>query len=147
MESILIRGLVERENPGIVVQIPRERRVFVDVSSARLLEILNFFHTQGATHLSTITVVDLLNEGRFEILYHLFWESNEISVRTVIERENPVVPTVTGIFPGALTYEREIQDMFGIRVDGIPSSKRLLISDDWPADQYPLRKDYEGKCA
>ena len=111
----------------------------------RLIEVLESLRDQGATHISTITVVDRIEEKVFEVLYHLYWENNEITVRVEISRENPVVPTVTTILPGALTYEREIQDMFGIRVEHIPNPKRILLSDDWPEGVYPLRKDYAVK--
>jgi membrane-bound hydrogenase subunit beta len=89
--------------------------------------------------------VDLIGENAFEILYHLYWGRNMVIVRTKIPRDNPVVPTVSPIFPGAVTYERELQGMFGIRVDGIPDPRRILLADDWPKDVYPLRKDYVVK--
>ena len=125
--------------------VPRERRVTVQVTKERLLEVLEFFHVQGLTHATAITGVDLIGENAFEILYHLYWGRNMVIVRTKIPRDNPVVPTVSPIFPGAVTYERELQGMFGIRVEGIPDPRRILLADDWPKDVYPLRKDYVVK--
>jgi NADH:ubiquinone oxidoreductase subunit C len=115
----------------------------VSVTPDRLMGLLGFLREQGVTHVSTISVVDRIEEKLFEILYHLSWEGNEITVRTEISRENPVIPTVTPVLPGALTYEREIQDMFGIRVSGIPDPRKIVLPDEWPAGVYPLRKDYE----
>jgi membrane-bound hydrogenase subunit beta len=142
MRSEEVRRLIEGRFPGIAIRVPRERRVMVQIPLERLLEILGFLRDQGVTHVSTISMVDRIGEMLFEILYHLSWENNEITVRVVIPRENPEIPTVTPILPGALTYEREIQDLFGIRVRNIPDPRRIILPDDWPAGVYPLRKDY-----
>jgi len=140
-----IRAMVAGRFSDAVTGVPRERRVTVQVAKERLLEVLEFFHGQGLTHVTAITGVDLIGENAFEILYHLYWGRNMVIVRTKIPRDNPVVPTVSPIFPGVVTYERELQGMFGIRVDGIPDPRRILLADDWPEDVYPLRKDYVVK--
>lgn len=145
MKSEQVRSLIEGRFPDIVIRVPRERRVMVHIPLERLIEVLGFLRDQGVTHVSTISVVDRIEEKLFEVLYHLFWENNEITVRVEVPRENPVIPTVTVVLPGALTYEREIQDMFGIRVEHIPDPRRILLPDDWPAGVYPLRKDYTVK--
>jgi Ni,Fe-hydrogenase III component G len=63
-------------------------------------------------------------------------------MRTKISKDNPHVESVCPFFPGAILYERELQDMFGIVVDHIPDPRRLVLPDDWPAGQFPLRKDW-----
>ena len=145
MNSEEIRAMVAGRFSDTTTTVPRERRVTVQVTKERLLEVLEFFHVQGLTHATAITGVDLIGENAFEILYHLYWGRNMVIVRTKIPRDNPVVPTVSPIFPGAVTYERELQGMFGIRVEGIPDPRRILLADDWPKDVYPLRKDYVVK--
>jgi membrane-bound hydrogenase subunit beta len=145
MKSEQVRGLIEGKFPGMVIRVPRERRVMVHAPQERLMEVLGHLRDQGVTHVSTISVVDRMEEKLFEVLYHLYWENNEITVRVEISRENPVIPTVTPVFPGALTYEREVQDLFGIRIEHIPDPRRILLPDDWPTGVYPLRKDYTVK--
>ena len=47
------------------------------------------------------------------------------------------------MFPGAEPYERELADMFGIKIDGLKPGRRYPLPDDFPADQHPLRKDWK----
>jgi len=140
-----IRAMVAGRFPDITTSVPRERRVMVRVAKERLVEVLEFLHGQGLTHATAITGVDLIDDNAFEILYHLYWGRNMVTVRTKIPRDNPVIPTISPIFPGVVTYERELQGMFGIRVEGIPDPRRILLADDWPKDVHPLRKDYVVK--
>jgi len=84
---------------------------------------------------------------RFEVNYLLLsLESNErIMVKVRVPEEDLQVPTVTGIWKSATWPERETYDMFGIRFNGHPDLRRLLMWDGFP--DYPLRKDYplEGR--
>jgi NADH-quinone oxidoreductase subunit C len=61
-------------------------------------------------------------------------------LRIRIAREDPVLPTLTGIWPAANWHERECFDLFGVRFEGHPDLRRILLSEDWVG--YPLRKDY-----
>jgi Ni,Fe-hydrogenase III large subunit len=51
------------------------------------------------------------------------------------------VPSVTNIIPGANWHEREVYDLLGVKADGHPDPRRLVVSDDWPEDVFPLRKE------
>jgi membrane-bound hydrogenase subunit beta len=145
MMSEQVAGLIRDMFPGIGVTIPRERRITVYSTADRLHDVLRGLHGAGVTHVTTITCMDKIERGMFELLYHLWWENNLITVRIEIPRAIPVIPTITTIFPGALSYEREIQGMFGIQVENIPDPRRILLSDEFPLGVYPLRKDYEVK--
>jgi NADH:ubiquinone oxidoreductase subunit C len=142
MKSAQIKTLIEKNVPWAVVKVSRERRIMVYTPFENLPATLQFLCDQGVTHVSTITAVDKIQDNRFELLYHLYWEQNEITVRGEVDRDTPIVPTVSALLPGVVVYEREIQDMFGIRVTDIPDRRRLLLCDDWPEGEYPLRKDY-----
>ena len=121
---------------------PAPRRIFVKIERDHLLDGVRFLKDRlGFTHLSTITGTD---KGEFfEILYHLANEVLSLTVRTPVPRPEPEVPSICGVIPGAILYEREVQEMFGVAVKNIPDPRRLLLSDDWPDDQYPLRKDFK----
>jgi NADH-quinone oxidoreductase subunit C len=93
--------------------------------------------------LSDITVVDRFPlEPRFEINYQLLslTRKERIRLRVKIGGQDPSVPSVTPLFPTANWHERESFDLFGIRFEGHPDLKRIVMPDDWQG--YPLRKDY-----
>ena len=68
-----------------------------------------------------------------------------LNIRISVDRNNPVIKTITHDFPGADIYEREVMDLLGAKVEGLPPGKRYPLSDDWPTDEYPLRKDWKKK--
>jgi NADH:ubiquinone oxidoreductase subunit C len=144
MKSEEIKALIEENLPDVVVEVPRERRVMVYTPIQHLIETMHLLREKGVSQVSTITGVDKIQDNRFEILYHLYWEQNEITVRVEVDRREPIVPTMSTVMAGALTYEREIQDMFGIIVKDIPDERRLLLFDEWPEGKHPLRKDFEA---
>ena len=94
----------------------------------------------GLAHLGTISGVDLGES--FEVLYHLSNADGTVTVRVQAPRSEPRIPSVCSVIPGAILYERELQDMFGLVVENIPDPRPLLLADDWPAGEYPLRKDW-----
>jgi membrane-bound hydrogenase subunit beta len=121
---------------------PAPRRIFLAVEPQNLLEVVARLRQEiDLWHLSTISGVDLGES--FEILYHFGHDAGSLTVRTKIPRANPHIESITPAIPGAVLYERELQDMFGIIVDHIPDPRPLVVPDDWPAGNYPLRKDWK----
>lgn len=80
-------------------------------------------------------------EPRFEIVYQLHCREYNLRLflRTTAAEENPTLPSMTAVFSNANWYEREIWDLFGIRFEGHPDLRRLLLPRDW--EGHPLRKD------
>jgi len=86
-------------------------------------------------HLTTITGLDLGQE--IGIIYHFSYERETIHVRTKVAKAS-VAPSIVKIIPGAILYEMEVHDMFGIGFEGNPwNDKKLLLPDSWPADLPP----------
>jgi len=92
--------------------------------------------------LDTITGVDWLAQGQMEVVYDYFHPGRGFRavVRARIPRENPEIPTLSQVFPGANWHERETHDFFGIRFLGHPDLSPFLLPED--ADYHPLRKDF-----
>ena len=118
----------------------------VVVYQEHLLPLADFLLSDAEmafTYLSDVTGVDRFPiEPRFELNYHLLSLSRRetIRLRVRLSGENPVTKSVVSVWPTANWHEREIFDLFGIRFEGHPNLKRMLLPDDW--EGYPLRKDY-----
>ncbi len=82
----------------------------------------------------------------FTVVYLLFsFERNEyIRIKVPLEEQNLTISTITDIWPMANWYERELWDMFGIKVEGHPNLKRILMPPWWKG--HPLRKDHPARA-
>lgn len=93
---------------------------------------------------SDVTAVDWLRQRplRYQVVANLLSMGHRVRLRmiTSVGREDPVLPSLTPIWPGAGFAEREVYDMFGIRFEGHPDLTRILMPDEW--EGHPLRKDY-----
>jgi NADH-quinone oxidoreductase subunit C len=93
--------------------------------------------------LEDVTAVDWFPSApRFQVSYHIVSHKlkERIRLRVLLEEDSPVVDTITGVWPSADYYEREVFDLFGIRFSGHPNMRRIMMPDDW--EGHPLRKDY-----
>ena len=78
------------------------------------------------------------------MIYHITGKScTVISLKTSVPRENPVIKSIISYFPSSEIYEREVVDLFGFKIEGLPEGSRYPLPDDWPQGQYPLRKDWK----
>jgi NADH-quinone oxidoreductase subunit C len=80
---------------------------------------------------------------QFEVVYHLMSleTSRFFGLKVKLPKEDPRMPTLTGVWRGVDWHEREIFDLLGVIFDGHPDLRRLLLPDDW--EGHPLRKDYK----
>ncbi|MDD2716733.1 MAG: NADH-quinone oxidoreductase subunit C [Candidatus Wallbacteria bacterium] len=124
--------------------IKRARRIFVEVPPDRLIEVVKFAHSISFTHLCTITGLD---EGTdFAAIYHLSGDAQMVlNLKIHIPKDNPVIQSITGTFPGGHIYERELEDMLGIKVANLPPGRHYPLPEDWPSGEYPLRKNWQPK--
>jgi NADH-quinone oxidoreductase subunit C len=99
---------------------------------------------EGFELLSTLSAVDYWPEEnpRFQVIYEFTSTSKNLhlEVRVPVPGINPSLPTVSHIYRNANWRERELWDMFGIKADGHPDLRRILMPADW--EGHPLRKDY-----
>jgi NADH-quinone oxidoreductase subunit C len=124
----------------------------VVVAKEKLLEAMRMLKDQrGFDLLVDVTCVDYLNYrfsderqavDRFGLVYLLAnTATNErLTVRVYLNEPGLSVPSVTPLWGGADWFEREVFDMFGVRFEGHPDLRRILMPDEFAA--YPLRKDY-----
>lgn len=94
-------------------------------------------------YLSSVTGLDLIDENKLEVVYHTYSIDKlggAVVLKVQVDRDNPVVPSLTPLWPGANFQEREAYDMFGIEFEGHPDLRRILLWDGF--EGFPLRKDW-----
>ena len=79
-----------------------------------------------------------------DLIYHFVADGVSLNVRTAVDKGVDEIETITPIVPAAIMYEREITDMFGVTMAGHPDPRRLVLPEDWPEGDYPLRRDNIG---
>jgi len=122
--------------------VQRKNRVWLDITPEKLPDLMAWLKAAGFNHLATVTGFD---EGEnLGAYYHATDTKMIVTVKVKTPRATPVIPSVLKTFPGALSYELELQDMLGIKVDGLPpGQRRYPLDENFPTDQYPLRKDWK----
>jgi NADH-quinone oxidoreductase subunit C len=126
------------------------------VERQRLIEVARALRDHADLQFSLLveaTAADYLPaEPRYEMVYHLAClgqafaqaggaaPARRLRVKVRVPGDDPHVPSLTGVWPGANWPEREVFDLFGIRFEGHPDLRRVLMPDDW--EGHPLRKDY-----
>lgn len=97
----------------------------------------------GYNFFEDMTAVDWYpSSPRFQLSYHILSHARKerIRLRVMVDEDDASVESITPIWPGANYYEREVFDLFGIRFEGHPNLRRIMMPDDWKG--HPLRKDY-----
>lgn len=115
------------------------------VTGGDIVEIVTFLRDDEKCRF--ISIIDICGadypqrERRFEVVYHLLSPRFNQRIRLKLATdEATLVPSITGIFPGADWYEREAYDLFGILFSGHPDLRRILT--DYGFEGHPLRKDF-----
>ncbi len=97
----------------------------------------------GYNAFQDVTAVDWFpGVPRFHVVYHACSHrfKDVVRLKVLVDEADPTVDSITPVWPGANYYEREIFDLFGIRFEGHPNLRRIMMPDEWVG--HPLRKDY-----
>ena len=141
----LAEQIVEAWDWTTEVSRPRPDRLDVNVKVLNeLLPIIVGLRVKRLGYLSAIVGIDLGPEANeMEVLYYFCPESAVITLRVRVPRQNASLPSLCEIIPSAEVFERELREMFGIEITGLRTTEHLYLPDDWPADVYPLRRDFD----
>jgi NADH-quinone oxidoreductase subunit C len=126
--------------------IKNPKRIYFTVDKEDLKEVATILYKEMKMRLSTVSGID--NEDNFELIYHFGYDKTGelFNMRVFLEdKTNPCVDSLTDLFRSSEWIEREIHELLGIKFEGHPNLKHLLLDVDWPKDKYPLRKDYKDE--
>jgi len=118
----------------------------LNVPASLLVAAMTYLRdAQGFDMLTDVSGVDWDKASpRFSCVYHLLSTRRHIYLRVVSDcegdRDSPGIPSLVSVWPAANWHEREAYDMFGIRFEGHPDLRRILMWDDYP--HFPLRKEF-----
>ncbi len=140
-EDRVVERLRALPDGAVEASVQRPHRLVASVRPERALEVCRLLKDMGFDHLSCVTCVDY--EAELELVY-LLWSYTEgclIELRSRISGEEPRAPSLTPLWPGAEFHEREAYDMFGVRFEGCPNLRRVLLPEEWRV--FPLRKSFK----
>ncbi len=128
-------------------------QVAVSLKKDQIKDICLFLRDEPSLkmdHLADLTAVDYSrypgdNGPRFEVVYNLISTvyRHRIRLKIRVPEEDPRVDTVSSVWHTADWHERETYDLMGIKFDGHPDLRRILLTEDW--EGHPLRKEYPLK--
>jgi NADH-quinone oxidoreductase subunit C len=136
-----IVGQLDTKFPGIIQEAGPDAVLVKTESLPAVVEYLQTADELKFDYFNYVTAVDYYSY--FEVVYMLtsteFNRSIVLKVR-LYTRDNPTVPSLTGLYTGADFQEREVYDLMGIKFEGHPNLKRIFLWEGF--DGYPLRKDF-----
>ncbi len=134
-----IRGALDRH--VLKFEQPCARRAWIDVAPETVFEASSVMFEEIGARLQIATGID--TPAGIEVLYHWALDGDDcvVTVRTTVDRENPVLESLAPMCPAAEWIEREIWELLGVEFQGHPDLRHLLLDDGWPEGNYPLRKD------
>lgn len=117
----------------------------ISVEPRDLIEVVTFLRDDPKCQF--ISIIDVCGADypsrakRFDVIYHLLSPKQNIRIRLKVQAdEETLVPSITGIYPGADWFERETYDLYGVLFSGHPDLRRILT--DYGFEGHPLRKDF-----
>lgn len=139
-----IVALLKERYPEHVTEDPRDGYEGIVVHPDKILEVSRDLQGElGYNYLASLTGVDLIEENKLEVVYHtasIERGGDPFVVKVQVDRDNPVLPSVVPVWPGADFQEREAYDMYGFQFEGHPDMRRILTWDGFHG--FPLRKDW-----
>jgi NADH-quinone oxidoreductase subunit C len=123
-------------------EFARDRAVLL-AAPEHIKLVIKSLMDKGYTFVTSVHGVDYYpEEPRLGVLYELLdmREVDRISVKARVTIDDPRIPTIVDLFPGADWDEREVYDLFGVVFDGHPDLRRILMPEDF--EGHPQRRDY-----
>ena len=119
------------------------RRLFIQTKPESLRDVVLYMKdTHDMWQFSTLSGRDLGDD--LQAVYHFFLNETKIAItiRVNVPRARPEYPSITDIYPAAEFVENELRELYGIIPLNHPNVRRVELPENWPRDEFPLRKDW-----
>jgi len=124
-------------------------KLYININKKKVKDIADYVFNELKARFNISAGTDRRNiHGDFQITHIFSLDSDKIFLllQTSVDPNDPNIDSITPKVPGANWAEREFRDMIGVNPIGHPDPRRLVLSDDWPENVYPLRKDFPADC-
>ncbi len=130
------------EGLGTAAQV-RGNRIKVTTTPAYVREaIARAAKDLACDHVIQVSAAD--NGRTFDLIYHVTGPHRTVVALAIeLPREKPETQSVHDLLPPAGIYERQVHDLLGIVFVGHPNLARIILNEDWPKDEFPMRKDWK----
>lgn len=118
------------------------KRVYIELQPRALVPVARHLFGELGARFHIASGLD--SRTHLEVLYHFSVEALNllVSLRVKLDKSDPRVDSLASTFKAAAWIEREMHELLGIQFSGNQDLRRLLLSEEWPAGVYPLRRDY-----
>ena len=125
------------------IKVQREKRIWIKVPYGEFRGFLDFAARDLKVNIFCM-LTGLDDKENYSFIYHMAdFNGVMLNIETSIPKsEDACIATITDAYPAAELQEREVYDLLGVKVDGLPEGKRYPLPDNWPDGEYPLRKDW-----
>jgi len=144
--SAIINSRIETKTAG--VKKNTYNIIWLQVNPQNLKDAVKLLSNIQFPHFAMISGNDI--GENIELIYHFSiyygerFKETSISLVTHLSKKNLKIPTITDLIPGAQTTEREIKEMFGVTIEGLPDLPNIFLPRDFQTGVYPLRRDEKG---
>ena len=148
MIKVMLKKLVRSLGEKILqIQEIRENEVLIRIVKQDLSEVVDFLYSEHKVRLINMIGNDeRVFNGKFA-LYYIFGISETkqfVTIKTMINEDDPTFSSLSIKIPALNWYEREVNDLLGLRAIGHPNRMPLINHGNWDEDVYPLRKDFKN---
>jgi len=138
----IIENIKVRSGEGLIEFTDKSKnRIYFTINKAILTQIVKYLFNDVKARFSTASGVD--TRKAVEILYHFSVDEIGliVTLRVILDKSDLEIDSLTPIMKCAEWIEMEMHEMLGVNFKGHPNLKHLLLKDDWPKGNYPLRRD------
>ena len=140
--ELIIENIKVRLGKGLIEFTDKSKnRIYFTINKAILTQTVKYLFNDVKARFSTASGVD--TRKAVEILYHFSIDEIGliVTLRIIMNKPDLEVDSLTPLMKCAEWIEMEIHEMLGVNFKGHPNLKHLLLKDDWPKENYPLRRD------